>query len=61
MPHARSSSCAESRCQCGRLLARLTDAGIELKCPRCRRVVLLGWSELKDDRRAEPVGPANER
>ena len=61
MPHARSSSCAESRCPCGRLLARLTDAGVELKCPRCHRVVLLAWSEVKDERRADPQDPARER
>jgi phage FluMu protein Com len=42
----------ESRCLCGRLLARLTDAGIELKCPRCRRIVVIGWSAVRDERRA---------
>jgi hypothetical protein len=40
----------ETRCECGRLLARLTDAGIELKCSRCRRVVVIAWSAVKDDR-----------
>lgn len=40
----------ETRCLCGRLLARLTDAGIELKCPRCRRVVVIGWSAVRDER-----------
>jgi phage FluMu protein Com len=42
----------ETRCLCGRLLARLTDAGIELKCPRCRRVVVIGWSAVRDERSA---------
>jgi phage FluMu protein Com len=40
----------ETRCTCGRLLARLTDAGIELKCPRCRSVVVIGWSAVRDER-----------
>lgn len=42
----------ERRCVCGRLLARLTDAGIELKCPRCRRIVVIGWNAVRDDRPA---------
>jgi hypothetical protein len=51
MNRAESTACnEESRCLCGRLLARLTDAGIELKCPRCRRVVVIGWSAVRDDR-----------
>ena len=53
MSRADSVPCnEESRCVCGRLLARLTEAGIELKCPRCRRVVVIGWSAVRDDRHA---------
>jgi hypothetical protein len=53
MNRAESAACSqESRCVCGRLLARLTDMGIELKCPRCRRVVVIGWSAVRDDRPA---------
>jgi phage FluMu protein Com len=44
----------EARCSCGRLLARLTEAGIELKCSRCRRVVVIEWSAVRDDRAAGP-------
>ena len=29
------------RCECGRLMARRTSAGIELKCRRCKRVVVV--------------------
>lgn len=29
------------RCDCGRLLARVLDTAIELKCSRCKRVVIL--------------------
>ncbi len=31
----------ECRCHCGNLLARLSVQGIELKCRRCKRVVIL--------------------
>ena len=34
----RSDDC---RCLCGSLLARLTDAGVELKCRRCKRTLLI--------------------
>src|SRR5437868_5966957 len=33
----------ESRCLCGNLLARLCEKGVELKCRRCKRVVLIPW------------------
>jgi len=29
------------RCECGSLMARVTKAGIELKCRRCKRVVVV--------------------
>jgi hypothetical protein len=29
------------RCSCGSLLARLVAAGVELKCRRCKRIVVL--------------------
>ena len=29
------------RCACGSLMARLTAAGVELKCRRCKRVVVV--------------------
>lgn len=34
------------RCRCNRLLARRTDAGIDLRCPRCKNHLLLSWREL---------------
>ena len=53
MPSAKPLT-PETRCACGRLLARLTDAGIELKCSRCRRVVLIDWSAVEDERSSSP-------
>jgi hypothetical protein len=35
----------EWRCACGSLLARLTADGVELKCRRCKRLVVVRWSE----------------
>lgn len=29
------------RCLCGSLLARLVEGGVELKCKRCKRTVLV--------------------
>jgi phage FluMu protein Com len=31
----------ELRCDCGNLLARRVDGGVELKCRRCKRTVVL--------------------
>jgi hypothetical protein len=43
--------CAEEvRCHCGQLVARIVDTGLELKCKRCRRLLIIpfasigGWS-----------------
>ena len=33
----------EHRCQCGNLLARLGPNGVELKCRRCKRIVIIPW------------------
>lgn len=39
------------RCDCGKLLARVMRSVLELKCPRCKRVVL-----VVGDRRFEEAG-----
>ena len=43
----------ELRCGCGSLMARRTASGLELKCRRCKRVVVVpldgqhdGWIEV---------------
>ncbi len=38
-PPARDTH--DVRCTCGNLLARRTARGIEIKCRRCKRVVLV--------------------
>ena len=42
------------RCDCHRLLARRVAEGIELRCVRCKRDVLLRWESI-DALRSEPV------
>ena len=37
------------RCPCGRLLARRVPGGVELKCRRCRRLILVIAVEATDE------------
>ena len=51
LPKSLSQTCAmahppEARCECGQLVAKLSDTGIELKCKRCKRLVLVPFSTL---------------
>jgi hypothetical protein len=34
----------ECRCRCGGLVARIVSAGVEIKCRRCKRELLVPWS-----------------
>jgi len=42
----------ETRCQCGQLMAKVRGQGLELKCKRCKRIVVIpftvieGWIDL---------------
>ncbi len=45
------TTAGDLRCDCGKLLARVIRAVLELKCPRCKRVVL-----VMGDRRFEEAG-----
>ncbi len=31
----------EARCECGQLIAKLRPDGVELKCKRCKRIVVI--------------------
>jgi hypothetical protein len=35
------------RCCCGSLLARLVPAGVELKCRRCKRQIIIPLTEAR--------------
>lgn len=37
----------EVRCECGSLVAKLVESGIELKCRRCKRLALIPFAQFK--------------
>ena len=45
--HSAHASDAELRCHCGSLMARVTPRGIELKCRRCKRVVIVAAERVR--------------
>ncbi|MGH7875372.1 MAG: hypothetical protein ACREQO_24530 [Candidatus Binatia bacterium] len=44
------------RCCCGSLLARLVPAGVELKCRRCKRQIIVPLTLEKDAKSRSTVG-----
>jgi phage FluMu protein Com len=36
--------CDEARCDCGHLVAKLLASGVELKCKRCKRLVIIPYT-----------------
>lgn len=43
---ARATAERETRCECGQLIAKLQSDGIELKCKRCKRIVLIPFTSI---------------
>jgi len=47
-----SAHSSETRCACGQLIAKVVGGGLELKCKRCKRIVVIlfssieGWSHV---------------
>ena len=37
----------EVRCECGSLVAKLVESGVELKCRRCKRLALIAFAQFK--------------
>jgi phage FluMu protein Com len=37
----------QHRCECGSLLAKMAPAGIEVKCRRCKRIVLIRFADIE--------------
>lgn len=52
--HPRGDQC---RCSCGALLARVVRDGIEIKCRKCKAVVLITHDELVEMYRAQGFEP----
>lgn len=50
----------DERCECGNLVAKLTEETVEIKCRRCKRIRVIPMDMLKDryhyllERRPEP-------
>jgi len=44
-----SDVASEARCECGQLVAKLRQNGVELKCKRCKRIVLIPFSSEVGD------------
>jgi phage FluMu protein Com len=37
----------ETRCECGQLIAKVCGQGLELKCKRCKRIVMIPFSSIE--------------
>jgi phage FluMu protein Com len=44
---SHSADCGETRCECGQLIAKVREQGLELKCKRCKRIVVIPFSSIK--------------
>lgn len=40
----RPAAASDCRCECGSLLARIVADGVEIRCRRCKRELLVPWS-----------------
>lgn len=48
MVQVSTESRQETRCECGQLIAKLRPEGVELKCKRCKRLILIPYSQVGD-------------
>jgi hypothetical protein len=46
-PSSHSTDCGETRCKCGQLIAKVRGQGLELKCKRCKRIVVIPFSSIE--------------
>jgi phage FluMu protein Com len=53
-----TSAAGECRCECGSLIARLVEGGVELKCRRCKRTLVVPLTEQPDTSAAIRPTPA---
>lgn len=49
MVNSDGAKCDEARCDCGHLVAKLRTGGVELKCKRCKRLVIIPYSVEDQD------------
>lgn len=50
-PTASAPNAADERCVCGSLVAKITPAGVEILCRRCKRTHRIPWTAVRDDKR----------
>jgi hypothetical protein len=48
-PASEQSDAHDRRCGCGKLAARVTTQGVEIKCSRCKRVIIVSWNDVPKD------------
>jgi phage FluMu protein Com len=41
------AAASETRCECGQLIAKVRGEGLELKCKRCKRIVVIPFSSIE--------------
>jgi phage FluMu protein Com len=46
-PRSESQQSNETRCECGQLIAKVRDQGLELKCKRCKRIVVIPFTAIE--------------
>ena len=44
---AAGAPSSETRCECGQLMAKVVGGGLELKCKRCKRIVIIPFSSIE--------------
>jgi len=42
-----ASEASETRCECGQLIAKVRGQSLELKCKRCKRIVVIPFSSIE--------------
>jgi len=46
--HAQAiAEMSETRCECGQLIAKVRGQALELKCKRCKRIVIIPFNAIE--------------
>ena len=54
---ASAPRAADERCVCGNLVAKITPAGVEILCRRCKRTHRIPWTAVSVDGRVKTTEP----
>ena len=47
VPSLEHDQTLETRCECGQLIAKVCRQSLELKCKRCKRIVIISFSSIE--------------